>query len=113
MARGDVGIFGLFIGELRPSVVPDGGVVRPVCTNELNLLLIHFHIGGGFSLPKYFPADNKVAPLLPCEVLFNECAVNTPEVVDAVREILPDIDFPVWVRDFIYHLHSISQDFSK
>lgn len=91
--------FWSFIEELRPLVVADGGIVRFVCTNALNLLLIHFRIGGGFRLPKYFSADHEVAPLLACEVFFNEDAGNTPEVVDAVREIPPEVDFPVWTRD--------------
>lgn len=91
----------------------DVGVVRSVRANALNLLLIHFRIGGGIRLPEDFPSDCEVTPLLPCEVLFNEGVASTPEVVDFVREILPDIDFPVWGSDLKYHLHSISQDFNK
>jgi len=57
-------------------------------------------------LPYLFP-NGEVTTFLPCEILTNEDAACTTEVVDAVGQVLPDIYLAVRIGDFVDDLHSL------
>jgi hypothetical protein len=95
----------IFSSELGPLIVANDGIIRSEGLDEFDLLGSHLGIGGGLGLPENLPSDGEVLALLPGEVSFDELAVGAAVVVDTVCQVLADVDFPVWVCDFIDNLH--------
>ena len=56
-------------------------------------------------LQEYFFSDGEVSPLLSRKVFFDELAVGASKVVEGISEVLANIDFAVWIGDFVNNLH--------
>ena len=56
-------------------------------------------------LQEYFFSDGEVSPLLSGKVFFDELAVGASKVVEGISEVLTNIDFAVWIGDFVNNLH--------
>jgi hypothetical protein len=54
-----------------------------------------------FGFPKNLASDHEIAALLSSEISRDNFAVRAPEIVDAIRSVLSDIDLPVRIRDFV------------
>ena len=90
-----------------PPIVPYGRIIRFEGPNEFDLFQIHFFVGSSLRLPNYFFPDSEVSHLLSCEVFLNEFAVSTAKIVDGIRKILADVNFTVWIGNFIDHFHGL------
>ena len=73
----------------------------------MKFLLIDLGIGCRLRLPENFLSDREVSPSVSSEILFDQLATRTAEVVDAVGQVLPDVDLPVRVGDLVYDLHPV------
>ena len=74
---------------------------------ELDFFLGNFAIGSRFGLPQYFAPDREVPSLLPSKVLGNKRTSRASKIVDAVGQILADVDLPVWIGDSVNDLHRV------
>ena len=54
-----------------------------------------FGSGGGLGFPENLSANGEIALLFAREVASNQGAVGAAEIVDAVRSVLSDENFPV------------------
>jgi hypothetical protein len=95
-------VAGYCSAQLRPLVIPNGGIVRPECKNELKFLARDLLVGRSFRVPENLLSDREVAALCRREIAGDEIGTGATEVVDAVRQVLTDIDLAVRVRDFVY-----------
>jgi hypothetical protein len=69
-----------------------------------------FHLGDFSSvcrlrLPKYVSGDREANSLLVCEIQSDKLVRCTAKVIYAVRAILPYVDFPIGVGDFVNNIH--------
>lgn len=94
--------------ELRPLIVTDDWVIRSVLSDQLNFLPVDFLIRSILGLPKDLLTDREMVPFFPCEVLGDEFAVGAPKVVDAVGQILANVDLPIRICDLVDDLHRLS-----
>jgi hypothetical protein len=88
-----------------PSVVAYRGIVGLQSKYESELFGRQLAGRGGIRLPKNLFADRKISPLCSCEVLCNQFTTGTTEIVDAVGAILPYVNFPVRVGEFVDHFY--------
>lgn len=88
-----------------PAIVADGRIVRPVLENEPEFCFVDLGIGGGLGLPKNLSADGEVTALLSSEVGSDELAAGAAKVIDAVGDILPDVNLAVRISDLVDDLH--------
>jgi len=92
--------------SLWPPVVASGRIIGLQEEYELEFFPSHFSIRGFLRFPKYFFSNREVSSLLPCEVGCDEGIVGAPEIVDAIRAILADIDLAVRIGDFVDDLQT-------
>jgi hypothetical protein len=79
--------------DLGPAIVAYRGIVGLQSKYEFNFF--GRHLGGccGLRLPKNLFADRKILPLFFREVLCNQLAIGTTEIVNTVGAILPYVNF--------------------
>jgi len=92
--------------ETWPPVIPDAWIVGPKRPDEMEFHQIDLAIRGRIGLPQYLLADGVVATLFSRKILFDEPAGCAPEVVDRVRQVLPNVDLSVRVGDLVDDLES-------
>jgi hypothetical protein len=66
---------------------------------------IHFAIARNVRFPQYFLPNRKVPTLFSGEILFNEAAASASKVIQGICQVLTDVDFAVWVGNFIDDFH--------
>src|SRR5206468_10468777 len=92
------------------SIITNPRVGSPKGGDVFSLFLVNLGIRRGGGLPEYFLSDCEVSPLLSGKVGCNQVWTCTAKVVDAVREILADINLAVRVGDFVDHFHSLRKE---
>ncbi len=91
--------------ERWPLVVADRGVVRTKPGDPFDFDPTDFLPGCRFGLPENIPSNGKTLTLFLSEVFCNEFVRRTSEVVDAIRPVLTNVDFPVRVSDSVDDIH--------
>jgi hypothetical protein len=94
--------------DFRPLIVTDGWVIRSVLSDKLNFLPVDFLIRSILGLPQDLLTDREITPFFPCEVLGDEFAVGAAKVVDAVGQILANVNLPIRICDLVDDLHQLS-----
>jgi hypothetical protein len=94
--------FGNLWFVLWPAVVPNVRVVRIELANQLSFFLVDLISTVGKE--DYFAVNSHIHPFFKTKILSDHIAFSTTPVVDTVREIFPDVDFTVWVCDFVDNL---------
>jgi hypothetical protein len=92
--------------DLRPAVVAYRGIVG--FQSKYQFKFFSRHLGGrccGLRLPKNLFTNRKISLLFSCKVLCNQLATGTTEIVNTVGAILPYLNFPVRVSDFVDDHH--------
>jgi hypothetical protein len=87
--------------ELWPLVVTDGRVVGAQGENDFDLFRTNLGPRCRAGLPQDFSPDREVPALLPGEVARDQFVVCAPEIVDAVGNVLTDIDLSVWIGNLV------------
>jgi len=97
----------IWLLKFRPTVITDGGVIRPQSQNKFNLFGGHGRPSGGFEFPQNLSANRKITALLPREVTRNQFTVGAPKIINVVGSILPNVDFPVRIGDLENDVHAM------
>ena len=90
-----------FAAVTGPPIVAYSRIVRTEDPYVFQFLLICFRIRRRLRLPEDFLPDRKVFALLACEVCSDDIMLCASKVIDAIRQILSNVDLPVWVGDFV------------
>jgi hypothetical protein len=77
------------------------GSFRPKSIDVLDLFLCHLRVGCGLPLPQDFARDGEAASLLSREVPSDGRTLGAPEVIDAVRYVLSNVDLAVRAGDLV------------
>ena len=71
--------------------------------------MVDLFIGCILTRPKNLFPDGKIVSLLSGEVFFDAPAIGNPKIVDAIGQVFPDVDLPIWVCDLVDYFHRLTR----